>query len=302
MELAIYLEVIHHVLYLESDVMTNLKCMLRELITLPRPHLFPIPAAAGVCGLYLSSSLSINFFKVLAASVIPILVWCGGQVLNDLFDSEFDKIYHPEWPIPSGLISKNLAFGYGLMFYVVATLFAFHISVYCLGATIVAILFATAYNNLKRKGIYGNICFGVAVASCILIGATVSRNIPHLVLYVMCISILLHTADNIIGTFPDMEADKRMGFETLPLQRGPKFSAFISFLLILISSLITLSLWLAGLKISYLPVAFVAVTSLLWTSLLVLRNPLKFCKLKGFWIVYSFFMGEILLYMSLIIG
>ncbi|WP_286241752.1 UbiA family prenyltransferase [Methanobacterium ferruginis] len=271
-----------------------------ELISLPRPQLFVIPAAAGVCGLMISS-LSRDFFGIIFAALIPVLIWSGGQVLNDLFDSEFDSIHHPEWPIPSGIIPKKLALTYGVLFYIMGLSLAFYVNIYCFGATMLATFFATIYNNLKRKGIYGNICFGLAVASCVLIGATINKNISNLVLSVVGISILIHTSDNIIGTFADTEADKKMGFKTVTTQIGPKYSAFISFLLISIASIVVLLLWKLGLGILYLPLAIIAIISLLWTSFLVLRNPNKFCNLGGFWVVYSFFMGEILLYMSLII-
>ncbi|MDI9614586.1 UbiA prenyltransferase family protein [Methanothermobacter sp.] len=281
--------------------MSNKRRIIRELITLPRPQLFPIPASAGMCGLALSSS-SINFHEISNAIIIPILIWCGGQVLNDLFDSEFDKIYHPEWPIPSGLINKNLAFVYAMIFYMAGFLVAFYINIYCLITTAVAAFFATVYNQLKRRGIYGNICFGLAVASCVLIGTAINKAISMLILLVIFISSLVHMSDNILGTFPDIEADKKIGFQTLPIQIGPEYSAIISFVLFSLASLLTLLLWRVGLSIFYLPLATVAIVSILWTSFLVLKDPMKFCRLEGFWIVYSLFMGEILLYTSLIVG
>lgn len=280
--------------------MKGLYYTIRELITLPRPQLFAIPAAAGICGVMISSS-GTNFLGIVFAALIPVLIWSGGQVLNDLLDCEFDSIYHPEWPIPSGIIPKRLALIYGALFYTIGLLLAFNVNIYCFGATVIATFFATIYNKLKRRGIYGNICFGLAVASCVLIGATINKNVSFLILSVMGISTLIHSSDNIVGTFADADADKKVEFQTLATQIGPESSALISFLLIIIASFITLSLWNLGLGISYLPLAIIAVISLLWTSLLVLRDPNRFCRLEGFWIVYSFFMGEILLYMSLIV-
>ncbi|BDZ70855.1 hypothetical protein [Methanobacterium petrolearium] len=116
----------------------------------------------------------------------------------------------------------------------------------------------------------------------------------------MAISTLIHTSDNIIGTFADWEADAKMGFNTLPIQLNPKLSTIIVFGLISSASIIIMFLWKLGLPVSYLPLAVIAIISLIGSSTIVLRNPEKFCSLSGFWIVYSFFMGEILVYMSLI--
>lgn len=280
--------------------MEDFQHKLKELLILPRPQLFAIPAAAGACG-FMITSASNDFSGVLSATLITVFGWSGGQVFNDYFDAKFDSIHHPEWSIPSGLISKRLAFIYGALFYIISLSIAFYVNIYCFGATILAMIFATLYSNdLKRRGIYGNLFFGLSVSSCVLIGATVNENFSYLVLAVMAISTLIHTSDNIIGTFADWEADAKMGFNTLPIQLTPKLSAIIAFCLISVASIIIMFLWKLGLPISYLPLAVIAVISLIGSSTIVLRNPEKFCSLNGFWIVYSFFMGEILVYMSLI--
>lgn len=273
-----------------------------EFIGLLRPQLFVIPAAAGACGVLLACTNPDDIALALG-TLIPVLVWAGGQVFNDYCDAEFDKIYHPEWPIPSGAISKHAAVIYGLSFYLISLTLAFFVTIPCLAACLVTIVLATLYSaRLKRKGSYGNVCFGLIVAACILIGATAGGNVSALVIAVMAIATLVHASDNIIGTFPDMDADIKMGFQTLPTQRGLKPAARIAFFLISAASGITMFLWLLGLNKSYLPLAIIACLSLLWTTFSVFKDPVRFSSLGALWVLYSYFMEEILLYMSFIIG
>ena len=270
-----------------------------KFMGLLRPQLFVIPAAAGACGILLSCENPSGIALTLG-TLIPVLAWAGGQVFNDYFDVSVDMIEHPEWPIPSGAISKQAAVIYGLSFYIICLVLAFFVNIYCLAASLAAISLGTLYSaKLKRKGISGNFCFGLAVATCILIGSTIGENVSSLVIAVIAIATLVHTSDNIIGTFPDIEVDKKMGFQTLPTQIGLKPAAKIAFLLIIAATSIAMFLWLLELHISYLPVAIIASISLIWTAFSVFKDPVKFGTL---WIIYSCFMGEILLYMSFIIG
>jgi len=86
--------------------MGSIVIKLKNLISIPRPQLFVIPAAVGICGYVLSSS-KVDLFGIIFSILIPILIWSGGQTFNDFYDADFDKVYHPEWPIPSGNITKK---------------------------------------------------------------------------------------------------------------------------------------------------------------------------------------------------
>ena len=273
-----------------------------EFIEILRLRLFAIPGAAGACGLLLSCK-NPNEVVLTLAIVIPVLAWAGGQVFNDYFDAEFDKIYHPEWPIPSGAISERAAIIYGTLLYIPCLSLAFFVNIYCLAASLLGITIATLYSaKLKRRGIAGNLCFGMSVAMCILVGSVIGGNVSSLVIAVMMIATLLHASDNIIGTFMDMEADRKMGFQTLPIQIGLKSAAKIALLLVIIATGIVMFLWLLGLHISYLPLAIIACLSLIWTAFPVFKDPARFSSLGALWVIYSYFMEEILLYMSFIIG
>jgi 4-hydroxybenzoate polyprenyltransferase len=263
--------------------------------------LFVVPATLGVCGVFLARGNPCDIVLLLAI-LIPVLAWAGGQVFNDYFDAELDMIKQPELPISSGVISKQEAAIYGLSFYIICLILAAFTNIYSLIASLVGVSLATLYGysgKLKQKGIFRNFCFGLAVATCILVGSTVSGNVTLLTIIVMIIATLIYASDNIIGRFPDIECDRSMNIRTLPLQIGLNSAAKIAFLLTQSAVCITMFLWLLGLHISYLPLAIIASMSLIWTNSTVFKDPEKFGTL---WIIHARYMSQILLYMSFIIG
>lgn len=48
-------------------------------------------------------------FRILLLSMATVCLYAGGVVLNDVCDSELDRVERPERPIPSGRASKNKA-------------------------------------------------------------------------------------------------------------------------------------------------------------------------------------------------
>ena len=270
-----------------------------ELLRLP---LLVVPAALGTCGVFLSYG-NHDFITLTIGALLPSFAWAGGLVFNDYFDRESDMIAHPERPIASGSISKQEGIVYGLSFYAVCLVLSFLVSIYCLLVSLVVVISKTIYPYLgyiKREGILRNACFGVAVGFCILLGATIGGNISPLVLLVTIVGVLIYTGDNILGRFPDIEVDRAMGARTLPIQIGLKPAAMLALLLTIAAVGIIMLLWLLGLHRSYLPTASIAGISLILLSLAVFVDPERFGTDES--IIYLRYMGQLLLYMSFIIG
>lgn len=274
---------------------------LMKFIELLRPPLLVVPAALGTCGVFLSCG-NPDCLALTLGALIPSLAWAGGLVFNDYFDIESDRIAHPERPIVSGSISKQEGIAYGLSFYAVCLFLSFLVDISCLLVSSIVVILKTIYpylGYLKREGILRNSCFGLAVGLCILIGSTIGGNISPLVITVTIIGMLIYTSDNIIGRFPDIEVDRKLGARTLPIQIGLKPAAMIALLLTSFAVFITMFLWLLGLHISYLPTASIAGISLIVLAFFVFKDPEKFGKLPT---ILSRYMGQLLLCMSFIIG
>jgi len=80
----------------------------------------------------LSNALIGYFFSVSQTEVFPFpfllltsgFLFCSGMIFNDYFDLQIDKKERPERPLPSKKISKQNAFLLGIIFLILANLFA----------------------------------------------------------------------------------------------------------------------------------------------------------------------------------
>lgn len=221
-------------------------------------------------------------------------------MFNDYFDRDVDRIVHPEWPIPSGEVTTAGVFLFGGGLIIVGLAYAALMSPYCVASAVVGIILGVLYSAvLKRIGIAGNLAYGLAVACCTLVGSTAGGSAPLPVVGVMAVLTLVHGSDNIIGTLADLEFDRQVGMKTLPVTAGLAGTARIAYRWMAAGILLSLSLWLLGMGAAYLPLCILA-SFVLWDTVdLVRTDPRRYSAL---WVIYSCFMGELLLYMAFILG
>lgn len=92
--------------------------MLKALLSLTRPANLVTAIADVLAGMAVA-----GYFADPAPDAAPVGWLClatvglygGGVVFNDVFDAELDAVERPERPIPSGVVSKNVATGLGIV-------------------------------------------------------------------------------------------------------------------------------------------------------------------------------------------
>jgi len=267
-------------------------------LKLVRPRLLAIPGGAGACGALMCHPDETG--AIVAGTLIPAMGWAAAQVFNDYFDRDVDRIVHPEWPIPSGEVSRRAVLLYGGVLTAVGLVYAACMHPACVVSCVAGMILAVLYSAvLKRIGIAGNLAYGLAVACCALVGATAGGAITLPLVGVMAVLTLVHGSDNIIGTLADLEFDEQVGMRTLPVTVGLARTARIAYRWMVAGILLSLFLWILGMGVQYLPLCALASFSLWETVDLVRRDPKRYSAL---WVTYSCFMGEILLYMAFVLG
>jgi len=110
-------------------------------------------------------------FEVSLAFVIVALVTAAGNMLNDYYDWEVDKVNHPERPIPSGMVRPKDALSFAIFFFVLSVFMALFINLWAFIVTILATLLLVSYESaLKRRGVMGNITVSALVALVFFLG------------------------------------------------------------------------------------------------------------------------------------
>ncbi|MDA3859660.1 MAG: UbiA family prenyltransferase, partial [Melioribacteraceae bacterium] len=151
---------------------------LKSLINITRPLNCLITFFTIVIASYICASI-INYQIILIAGLAGALVNAGGNVINDYFDIEIDKINRPNRPLPSGQLQIKTA----LSSYLYFTLFAFVISYSYLNTLGIAIVVLTSalmllYSfKLKSIPLVGNVVVAFSTGLAFHFGSVVVGNV-----------------------------------------------------------------------------------------------------------------------------
>lgn len=213
-----------------------------------------------------------HFLLIMIGFAITFLVTAGGNIINDYYDAELDKINHPKRPIPSGLITKRNARIMAIILFVIAMLFSIFTNPLAILIAFIAILLLYSYEyRFKNAGISGNIIISLLVMS-LFIFAGVLFNKIYLITFFALMAFFSNLGREITKDVEDIAGD--INRKTLPKKIGVRNSSIISAGLFIVAiSISPLPYTLGLLKIYYLVVVIVADIIFLYASLIQFKDP-----------------------------
>jgi len=178
---------------------------------------------------------------MLYAAITSFLICSSGNVINDYFDFEIDKINKPNRPIPSGRISRKNVVFYFIILGLSGLGFAYFVSFPFFIIALFNFFVLTAYaSNLKRTLLVGNFTVSyLAVSSVFASGFIVNSfqfSMPLLLLII--ISFFGTMSREIFKDIEDVKGDKTVGAKTLPIVIGAPKSKLIAILFLAIACLL----------------------------------------------------------------
>lgn len=200
------------------------------LLRILRPVNALVSGLAAVLGYLIATGTVVPGAAVLVVSVF--LITAAGNVINDYYDRDIDRINRPERPIPSGEVSPSAAWKYSALLFIAGI-------AACLAANPICIAIA-AFNScllvlyavkLKNVALGGNLAVSYLSASIFLFGGALAgmggiiENIS-----IAGITFLAMTARELLKDAEDQEGDRAGGAMTLPVKIGTRKTAFIAFL------------------------------------------------------------------------
>ena len=172
---------------------------------------------------------SIN--KILLAAIAAALTAGAGNIINDIFDKEADKINHPERPIAKG----NISTGNAWIEYFILTLLAVAASS-LISQTALAIVFLTSvllylYSaRLKKIPLLGNITIAYLTGLAFIFGGISVNNVRGAFIPAI-FAFFINFISELIKDMDDIEGDTKIGLHTFPKRFSIKVSIlFITFL------------------------------------------------------------------------
>ena len=251
-------------------------------------------------------SLYLAFFHHLPAIVgsffATFFATTAGNVINDYFDRDIDKINAPHRPIPIGLVSKSYALLFSVFLFSIAFIFCLLLPTFAIIIAVTNFVLLILYTPFfKCRPFIGNIIVSYLGGSTILfgsaafIGAGIFQNELFLILFSL---IVLSTySREVIKDIEDMEGDNGQNLKTLPLTIGTNRSLLISFSSLLLSILISPLPFIMGFfGASYLLTIAVADVLMILAIFASIEDPKKgqiYLKYGMFVAIFSFILAGI---------
>lgn len=173
--------------------------------------------AGFICGSFF------DFKIIIIAGFAGALVNAAGNIINDFFDIEIDKINRPNRVLPSGKISLRFA----LNSYVSITYFAILLAFYNLNFNAFLIVLITSammflYSyQLKKIAFVGNVVVAFFTGLAFLFGSLVSGSV-YCGIIPSVFAFLISLLRELVKDIEDIKGDKLANISTYPLKYGIK--------------------------------------------------------------------------------
>ncbi|MDD1673085.1 MAG: geranylgeranylglycerol-phosphate geranylgeranyltransferase [Methanomicrobiales archaeon] len=273
-------------------------------ILITRPVNALVAGGAAVLG-YLIATGTFTQSSLILFPIVA-LITAAGNVLNDYYDAEIDRINRPDRPIPMGEITREGARRYAIILFLAGNILCLFTNVFCLTIAIFNSLLLAGYARyLKRSPWSGNLAVAYLTGSIFLFGGAFV-GIDGLVrnFLVFAITLLATMARELLKAAEDVEGDLIGGAVTVPVLLGVKTTGRIAFLfamLAVVVSLLPIGAWSGSLYLEgILPVdGFILLSVGLSLSCVSgecvrLRNITTFLKAGMFFALVVFTLASIL--------
>ena len=210
---------------------------IKAIVRISRPinvsiTFFSIIVGAAICinGYYFLS-------KIILAAVSGALISASGNIINDIFDLEIDKINRPDRVLVKRELKKNEAILIYLLFAYAGIFVSSYINYNALAISTAAsiLLFLYSY-KLKQIVLIGNIIVAAMTGLAFIYGGAAVLNINPSIIPAL-FAFLINFIREVVKDMEDIEGDTKTGVKTFPYKFGfnnsKKLIIFFSVLLIL---------------------------------------------------------------------
>ena len=208
-----------------------------SILKITRPENVVITFVAVVIGAIISAGIQSLQLSVIWGAFSLAFACAAGNVINDIYDIEIDKINKPDRVLPSGSLSVSTA----KIIYLIGLLISIALS---LLNGIVSLIFVFVVNttlflysaDLKKRILLSNITVALLTASALFYGGLIAGNIGGSIIPA-AFAFLINLIREIVKDMEDAKGDSEKGVLTLPNRFGfattKKIIYIITFILIL---------------------------------------------------------------------
>lgn len=185
-----------------------------------RPANLLITFFSIVVGAVICKTGSVPILIIFYAAVSGALAAAGGNVINDIFDVEIDRINRPGRPLPSGGISLRKAFLLYIILIILSAASASRVSFEALLIDISALMLLFLYSyKFKKIILLGNFTVAILTGFAFIYGGIAVNNYKDAVIPA-AFAFLINFIREIVKDMEDVDGDLKNGISSFPHRYG----------------------------------------------------------------------------------
>ena len=200
---------------------------LKALIIISRPINLLITFLVIIVACIISIKGDYSVLKVFFAGLTGALTVSAGNVINDYFDINIDKINRPHRILPKGELTLKEALGFYIFLFLVSLLLSIFISLIALLEVFFAsaLLFLYSY-KIKKIPLLGNFVVAFLTGFAFIYGGMAVDNSKAAIIPAL-FALLINFIREIVKDMEDIEGDKLQGINSYPAICGFKKAKMI---------------------------------------------------------------------------
>lgn len=216
-----------------------------NILTLARPINCVITFLSILIGAIVAGGTTITL-RIIAASLAGAFITAYGNIVNDCFDIEIDRINKPSRPMARGDISRSDAIAAAAIFAIAGLGLSFFVHWIAGIITIAAIAALYAYTPVfKGMSYIGNILVAVVSSAAFIVsGLAIDR--PFGAAFLVLFAFLLHLGREIVKDLEDRDADIARGLLTGATYAHGKVSRILASVVLTLLIVATLEPYYVG--------------------------------------------------------
>ncbi len=247
--------------------------VIKSFIKIIRPANFIITFFSVIVAAAICVEENYQVYKIILAAISASFTLGAGNILNDIKDTETDKINHPARPLAANNISAKQALIEYRVFILVSLLFSWFINVYAFLMVIAVTIVLYFYSHkFKKIPLLGNIIVSILTGLVFIYGGIAVNN-PFAAIIPAAFAFMLNLIREVVKDMQDLEGDLKQGIVTFPGKYGISSSNLLIVELTIVLILLTFYPFIAGLyNIEFFILVMAIVNPLLIYSLKILFN------------------------------
>jgi geranylgeranylglycerol-phosphate geranylgeranyltransferase len=213
----------------------NRNSKFKAFLVLTRPVNFILTFVVVIVGALICIDGDYSAIKIILAGISASLTAAAGNIINDIYDKEADKINHPERPLVTGTLTTKNAWTEYSIFIIAAIAASSFVNQTALVIVVLTSVLLFLYSaRLKKIPLLGNITVGYLTGLAFIYGGISVNNVNSAFIPAI-FAFLINLIREIIKDLEDIEGDAKAGLHTFPEKFGIQASMLlITFLTIIL--------------------------------------------------------------------